>query len=141
MNELLQFSDLNWLAVIVAAASAFAIGAVWYSPKMFAASWMKDVGLKQKDIDKSDGMTRTMTASFILIIVKTLLVSLLVSALGLSGFGDGLLFGALLAVMFGATTVGIHYLYQMRTFRLFMIDAGYTTAQFIVMAIILSVWQ
>lgn len=141
MNELLQFSDMNWLAVIVAACAAFAIGAIWYSPKMFARPWMKDAGLKQKDIDKSDDMTRTMATSFVLIAIKAMLVSLLVSALGLSGFVDGLLFGGLLAAMFGATAIGIHYLYQMRTFRLFLIDAGYTSAQFLVMAIILSVWQ
>lgn len=141
MNELLQFSDINWLAIIVAAAAAFAISAVWYSPKMFAHQWMTDAGLKQKDLEKHDDTTRTMLASFLLIAVKALLVALLVTVLDLRGFTDGIFFGALLAIMFGATTIGIHYLYQLKTLRLFLIDAGYTASQFLVMATILSVWQ
>lgn len=141
MNELLQFGEVNWLAILVAAAAAFVIGAAWYSPKMFAAQWMTDVGLKKKDIEKADDMTMTMVSSFVLTFVKALLVALLVGALGLQGFADGFIFGGLLAVMFGATIVGLHYLYQMRTLRLFMIDAGYTGVQFIVISIILSIWQ
>ena len=30
------FQSLNWLAIAVAAVSAFALGGLWYSPVMFA---------------------------------------------------------------------------------------------------------
>ena len=32
-------SDLNWLAVFVAALAYFAIGAVWYAPGLFGRTW------------------------------------------------------------------------------------------------------
>lgn len=39
------FENLNLLAIIVAAASAFALGALWYSPLMFVEKWMKESGV------------------------------------------------------------------------------------------------
>ena len=31
--------DISWIAVVVAAIAAFAIGALWYSPALFARAW------------------------------------------------------------------------------------------------------
>ena len=41
--------NVNWLAVIVGAVVAYALGALWYSPAMFGTVWMKGVGLSGKD--------------------------------------------------------------------------------------------
>jgi len=38
-------SDLNWLAVIVAALAYFAIGAVWYAPPLFGKVWAAAGGM------------------------------------------------------------------------------------------------
>jgi hypothetical protein len=38
-------SDLNWLAVIVAAIAYFAIGALWYAPPVFGRIWMTAGGM------------------------------------------------------------------------------------------------
>ncbi len=32
-------SELNWLAVLVGAVIYFALGALWYSPMLFARPW------------------------------------------------------------------------------------------------------
>ena len=37
--------DVNWLAVVVGAAAAFAVGMLWFSPKLFGRKWMTGVGL------------------------------------------------------------------------------------------------
>lgn len=37
-------SDLNWLAVIVGAVIYFAIGAVWFTPILFARPWQRAIG-------------------------------------------------------------------------------------------------
>jgi sterol desaturase/sphingolipid hydroxylase (fatty acid hydroxylase superfamily) len=42
------FQSLNWLAVVVAAVSAFALGGLWYSPMMFAKRWMKETGITEE---------------------------------------------------------------------------------------------
>ena len=40
----LDFSQLNWLAVIVAALVYFALGALWYSPMLFSRAWQRSIG-------------------------------------------------------------------------------------------------
>ena len=42
----------NWLALIVAAVSALAVGFVWYNPKVFGTAWMKEVGMTEEDAQK-----------------------------------------------------------------------------------------
>ena len=42
-------SDLNWLAVLVAALAYFAIGAVWYAPFLFGNAWAAAGGLPTPD--------------------------------------------------------------------------------------------
>lgn len=41
--------NVNWLAVITGAVAAYALGALWYSPKMFGTKWMQGVGLSESD--------------------------------------------------------------------------------------------
>ena len=42
---MLSFADLNWLAILVAALAFFALGAVWYQPKVMGGRWMKAAGV------------------------------------------------------------------------------------------------
>jgi hypothetical protein len=43
MSELT--ANVNWLAVIVSAVAAYALGWLWYSPKAFGPKWAEGVGL------------------------------------------------------------------------------------------------
>ncbi|MCB9823115.1 DUF1761 family protein, partial [Candidatus Nomurabacteria bacterium] len=36
--------DVNYVAVLLAALSSFAVGMVWYAKPVFGAKWMKMVG-------------------------------------------------------------------------------------------------
>ena len=42
-------SSINWLAILVAAISAFVVGGIWYSPIMFSNAWMKENKLIRRD--------------------------------------------------------------------------------------------
>ena len=42
----MHFYAVNWLAVIVAAIASMAIGFLWYSPVLFAKTWMRLMGVK-----------------------------------------------------------------------------------------------
>jgi|TARA_B110000914_G_scaffold195288_1_gene183834 hypothetical protein len=43
-------------------------------------------------------------------------------------FAFGVLHGALAGLFYGATAIGIHYLYQKKSLKLFLIDASYAVA-------------
>ena len=66
-------SLINWLAVVAAAASSFALGGIWYSPLVFANAWMKDSRLTHEEV-KASNMARTFgcTALFSLIMSANL---------------------------------------------------------------------
>jgi Protein of unknown function (DUF1761) len=38
-------SQLNWLAILVAAVAYFMLGALWYSKLLFANTWIKSTGV------------------------------------------------------------------------------------------------
>lgn len=48
-------ADVNWIAVIVGAVAAYALGSIWYSPKMFGTKWMQGIGLTEAPKDLSKG--------------------------------------------------------------------------------------
>lgn len=39
-------AEVNWLAVIIGAVLSFALGWLWYSPKLFGVKWAEGVGMK-----------------------------------------------------------------------------------------------
>jgi hypothetical protein len=47
-------NTINWLAVLVAGISAFAIGGIWYSPGLFGKAWMTENNLNEEEIKKSN---------------------------------------------------------------------------------------
>jgi hypothetical protein len=42
-------TNVNWLAVIVGFVLSFALGWLWYGPKLFSARWAEGVGAKMGD--------------------------------------------------------------------------------------------
>ena len=46
-------ANVNWLAVVIGAVLAFALGWLWYSPALFGTKWAEGVGIK---LGSADGM-------------------------------------------------------------------------------------
>ena len=42
--------DVNWLAVLAAAISAFLLGGLWYSPALFGKAWQRGAGLTDEQL-------------------------------------------------------------------------------------------
>ena len=136
----LAAEGINFFAVVVATIFSFVLGGYWYYEKTFGARWMKQVGLKKKNLENAN-MTGVFSAAIVLIFIQALLLSLVMGELGIATLTDGLLFGALVGAGFGSTTIAVQYLYAQRSLELFAIDAGYITLQFIVMATVIGWWQ
>ena len=46
----MESADINWLAVVAAAFVPMVLGALWYSPVLFASRWMRAVGRAPEDL-------------------------------------------------------------------------------------------
>ena len=114
---------LNWLAIVLATVVFFAVGAVWYSA-LFARAWQREVGLTTEQLTGGRNMLLIMGTCLLLEFIVVLMLGHLFARIQpgdhakmmmATGFG--------LAIM--APAIGINYLYQRRSLKLFLIDAGH----------------
>jgi hypothetical protein len=131
-------ADFNWLAIIVATVTAFALGGAWYAKGLFGAAWMQDVGLTEDDANNAN-MPKTFGGAFVLqlIAAMTLATFLGPESTWLSGVHTGLVIG----IGFLATAYGVTYLFEQRPLRLFMINAGYNVVLLTIMGAIIGAWH
>jgi hypothetical protein len=132
------FQNLNWLAIIVAAVSAFILGGLWYSPLMFAKLWMKETGITEEST-KNTNMIKLFSLAFILSFIASFFLAMFI------GPDAGAGFGALAGFMAGfgwvLTFMGISYLFEARSLTHFLINALYSVASLTIMGFIIGVWQ
>lgn len=130
--------QINFLAVIAAAASSFLIGALWYSPVLFGNAWMQENGFKEEDL-KSANMAKIFGGAFILSFIIALNLAAFLGAE--SDIMFGIFAGAAAGIGWVAASLGILYLFERKSLKLFFINAGYHAVTFTIMGAILGAWK
>ena len=126
--------ELNYLAIILAALSTFLLGGLWYSPAVFGKAWMKENGFTEESM-KGANMIKIFGLAFVLALISSINLAMFmgpekdVSMGAAYGFAAG--FGWV------ATFVGTHYLFERKSFKLFLINAGYSIVALTVMGVII----
>lgn len=134
----MDLSQINYFAVIVAALISFVIGGVWYSPIMFANSWMKENGFKEEDM-KNANMGKIFGTSFLLALIISFNLAAFIGPQG--DFTFGLFAGFAAGFGWVAMSIGTVYLFERRSLKLFFINAGYQVVTYTIMGGILGVWK
>jgi hypothetical protein len=132
------FQNLNWLAIIVAAVSAFALGALWFSPLMFVERWMKESGVT-KESAKNANMIKTFGTAFLLSLIASFFLAMFIGADAGAGFGALAGFMAGLGWVF--TYMGIIYLFEGKSLAHFLINSLYSVVSLTIMGFIIGIWQ
>lgn len=118
----MQFSPVNFLAVVIGTFANFLFGFLWYAPVVFGKAWQKHTGLTNDQIRRGSILLKFGPAILLTFIMGVVLAAYLPMGLNWEqGAFGGLLLGAGLA----ATSIGMHYLFAKRSVHLFLIDAGY----------------
>jgi hypothetical protein len=138
MDILNHLGDINWLAVATATIAAFLLGGLWYSKRMFGTRWVQEIGLTEESINQSN-MARTFGTTFVLQFVAATALAVFLGTD--SSWMSGLQSGALIGLLWIATSYGTTYLFEQRSLCLFMINAGYNVVLFAVMGLILGAWH
>ncbi len=130
-------ASVNYLAVVVAAASAFLVGGLWYSA-LFTKAWMRANKFTEADV-RGGNPAVTFGGAFVLALVIAYSLVLFL------GPDRDLAFGATAGFMAGAfwvaTAYGITYLFERKPLSLFFINSGYHVVTFTVMGAILGAWK
>ena len=115
--------DINWLAVGLGTLAFFAVGAIWYSA-LFGKVWQRELGLSDEQLKSGASMPLIFGLCLLLEFVVVLTLGHMFAFLQPENHAKMMLatgFG--LAIMTPA--VGINYLYQRKSLKLFLIDAGH----------------
>ncbi len=133
----MDFSSINYLSVVVAALSSFAVGMLWYSPILFGKVWMEENGFTDEDI-QSGNMPRIYGAAFILALIIAVNLDLFLGPDATFSWGMGA--GALAGIGWVGAAMGTSYLFENKSLKLYLINAGYHAVNFIVMGGVLGAW-
>ncbi len=131
--------SFNYAAIALAAIVSFLLGGLWYSPMLFAKSWLREAKVSEQQA-QSANMKKVFGLSFL---------CTLVMAFNLAAF-----LGAKASVAFGAAArclppasagwrcrSGVVYLFEGRSLKLWLINSGYQVVSYTVMGAILGAWH
>lgn len=134
----MNFSLINWLAVIVAGISAFAVGGIWYSRPVFGNAWMADSNLTEQQIKSGNkGKIFGFTAIFSLAMAVNL-------AMFLAEAKTDITWGATAGFLAGIWTfcaIAIHSLFELKSWRHIFINGGYSIVSLTLMGTIIGAWR
>ena len=129
-------ATINWLAVVVAAVSTFALGALWYGP-IVGKAWLAASTMTEEKAS-SGNMPRTFGLAFLLQLLTAFALAMFIGPD--AGLSFGVFAGFMAGTLFVGTAIGVVYLFEQRSFALWGIDAGYQILAFTLMGAILGAW-
>ena len=134
---MLPFSDVNLLAVLIAALAAFIIGYFWYGP-IFGKAWMKELGLSDKG--KPEHAGKSIAQGALNMLITAYVLGLLLVLIAPSSLGDALAFGVAAWLGLKATTEASSVIWEKRTLKLFLINQVYELFAVLIMVTIFMSW-
>ena len=135
----MHLADLNWLAVVVSAAAFFALGAVWYS-FLFGKAWAAELGIDMENPPETN-MVKTMGGTFVLELIAAIVVGMMLAEMGGGGHMIGIHVGLLLGLGIASMLMGVNYLFEQRSLKLWLINAGHITLGLAIVGAIQGAWQ
>ena len=127
---------INFVAVFVAAILAFIAGGLWYSKKVFGEIWLEESKVIVNT--KIGHSILVYSGSFLFMLISATAFFLLTHAH--TGFLASLQMALIIGICFVSTSLGINYFFSGRSLKLFLIDSGYHVLEFLIYALVFSVW-
>lgn len=130
-------TNFNVLAVLVAALSSFMLGGLWYSDALFGKAWKREAA--DDRVPGQGHPTKVFGLSFVFALVAAFAYAWLVPAPASAAvaLAQGLVVGAGIV----AASFGINYQFAGHSAKLWLIDGGYHTVQFVLYGLIIGLWR
>jgi hypothetical protein len=155
--------QVNFLAVVVAAASSLVTGMIWYNPKVFGNAWMREsrTAMPEKKPNMAVMFIATFVYAFFIAFTLQFLVIHQWGAMSaavpdikapeylayVEKFGNtyrtfkhGMLHGAMSGLFFALPVIGVGALYEQRSFKYTLIAGGYWVLTCMIMGGIVCAW-
>lgn len=159
--------EINFLAVLAATLVTLPIGFIWYNPKVFGTIWMNETGMteeKAKGANMLKVFGLTILFSLMIAFILQPIVIHQFGALGMVGgghmvpkpsydafmadyghayrtFKHGALHGSMTGIFLALPLVGINALFERKSWKYILINAGYFIVCLTIMGGILCGWE
>ena len=129
----------NHLAIFVLVVAQQLLGALWYSPLLFAEIWAKAQGKTVADLNQ--GFALPFIYSIIASFLFTYFAAMLVGGLKLDTARKGAVFGLSMGIMVIIPLLAIHYSFLQLSDNLWWIDGVFSALMSVLVFATLSVWK
>lgn len=130
---------INHIAVLVCAVMSLVIGAVWWSPLLFAKAWQKENGLTDEQLAGAN-MLKTFGLTFLLAWLMSYNLAFFLGAQGTT-WQWGVIAGLLTGAGWVAAMFIVIALFEQRSLKYILINCGYIVVYFAVIGFILGIWR
>jgi len=128
--------EINYLAVIAAAASSLAVGFAWYG--VFGKAWMAHTGQPEEKL-KSGNPAIIFGGAFVLALIQCYCLAMFFGPD--MPVGETTFYGLLTGLGWVATALGVQYLFERRSLVFWLINGGYNVVTFTLFGLILGLWR
>jgi len=134
MDIISSMTNVNWLAIVTAAISAFIIGGIWYGP-LFGKIWMSEFSFTDEGLAKRN-QTKIFAGTLLLNVLIALNMSLFLGAE--VDLKTALIAGFLTGFGFVTPLIGVFYLFEEKSMKLFLVNAGFSIITFSLIGLIIG---
>ena|SRR6478672_616232 len=137
---MLDFSELNYWAILVAWIIYCAVGSFWYSPAGFGKKWSKLSGV---DIMKLPQQEANRAIMYVVVssLLQAFTLAVVLNTMEISGALNGLVAGLFVALgLTAATTIGVTF-YSRKSWSFWLLNAAFFLVTTPINAFIFSVWK
>lgn len=133
--------QVNLVAVLVCSFITFILGALWYSPLLFAKKWVELIGKTSEELKQGTNPMMYVMA-FILGFMTNFSLAFVINLSKVTIFYDGALVGAMCWFGFaGATSYSSQVITAQRPPTIWSIDSGYNLVSFMISGAMLTLWK
>lgn len=130
--------EVNWWALLAAAAINMVVGAVWYSPVLFGKQWAHALGKKIGDMgNASTGYTISTVAA----LVQAWVLVHFVRYAGAITAVKGAEVGFWIWLAFVGLVMAMNLVFEGRSWRLWQINAAYFLVVLLINGALLAAWR
>lgn len=133
-----NFSELNWLAIIVSIIAGQIISTIWFVV-LFGDPWAKEYGVENKQAHTKAIPPYTYAVGLVCTALLVLSIAILQNALGISSVGSAIGLGLFIAVGLAAATSLPGYAFLQR-WSAFALAIGSQVAMILGISVILALW-
>jgi len=136
----MEFTSINYWALLVGAVAYMMLGALWYSPVLFGNAWMRGIG-KTKEQVAADFKPINYLVALMTSFLAAYGVARLMVWTGGDSIRDALIISLLAGICFVLTTIGVNDVFEKRPSGLTFINVLYHLCGFMIIGVLVGAWR